>query len=76
MCALTFKGHKNMVRTLSVEPKGQFVATGSDDGTVKIWEIQTGYCHKSFKFGKIVQSVAWYGRMSFLATQNPDSQQL
>ena len=49
-----------MVRTLSVEPKGQFLASGSDDGTVKIWEIQTGYCHKTFVFGKtIITSVAW-----------------
>ena len=60
VASLTYKGHKNMVRTLSVEPKGQFLASGSDDGTVKIWEIQTGYCHKTFVFGKtIIQSVAW-----------------
>ena len=60
ICSLTYKGHKNMVRTLSIEPKGQFLASGSDDGTVKIWEIQTGYCHKTFIFGKtIIQSVAW-----------------
>ena len=60
VCALTFKGHKNMVRTLSVEPKGQFLASGSDDGTVKIWEVQSGYCMKTFVFGKtIIQSVAW-----------------
>ena len=59
VCALTFKGHKNMIRTLSVEPKGQFVASGSDDGTVRIWEIRTGYCMKKFNFGKVVQSVAW-----------------
>ena len=59
VCALTFKGHKNMVRTISVEPRGQFAASGSDDGTVRIWEIQTGYCIKKFTFGKVVHSVAW-----------------
>ena len=60
VCALTFKGHQNMVRTLSIEPKGQFLASGSDDGTVKIWEVHTGYCMKTFVFGKtIIQSVAW-----------------
>merc|ERR1719464_2528797 len=58
--SVTYKGHTNMVRTISVEPKGQFLASGSDDGTVKIWEIQTGYCHKTFVFGKtIITSVAW-----------------
>lgn len=59
-CVLTFKGHKNMVRTLSVDTSGQFIASGSDDGTVKIWEIQSGYCMKTFAFGKVaIKSVTW-----------------
>ena len=59
-CALTFKGHKNMIRTINVDPSAQFIASGSDDGTVKIWEIQTGYCMKTFSFGKLViRSVMW-----------------
>ena len=70
-CALTFKGHKNMIRTISPEPKGQFVATGSDDGTVRIWEVQSGYCHKTFEFGKsvVITSVGWCpnGALSLLA---------
>ena len=60
VCAMTYKGHKNMIRTLSMEPKGQYIASGSDDGTVKIWEVQTGYCAKTFFFGKtVIHSVAW-----------------
>jgi len=60
ICSVTFKGHKNMIRTLSIEPKGQILASGSDDGTVKLWEVQTGYCFKTFVFGKtIIHSVSW-----------------
>jgi len=70
-CALTYKGHKNMIRTISPEPRGQFVATGSDDGTVRVWEVQSGYCHKTFEFGKsvVITSVAWCpnGSLSLLA---------
>ena len=70
-CALTYKGHKNMIRTISPESKGQFVATGSDDGTVRVWEVQSGYCHKTFEFGKsvVITSVAWCpnGALSLLA---------
>ena len=81
MASLTYNGHKNMVRTLSVEPKGQFLASGSDDGTVKIWEIQTGYCHKTFVFGKtIITSVAWCPNTSLsllaVAFENKVSQAL
>ena len=36
------KGHSNMIRTMAVEPRGQYLASGSDDGTMKIWELATG----------------------------------
>merc|ERR1712241_1437752 len=73
---MTYKGHKNMIRTISPELKGQFVATGSDDGTVRIWEVQSGYFHKTFEFGKnvVVSSVAWCpnGALSLLAVAVED----
>merc|ERR1719367_1677990 len=58
-CGITFKGHKNMIRTLSIEPTGQFLASGSDDGTVRVWEVQTGYCLKKFDVGGVVRSLTW-----------------
>jgi len=59
VCSITMKGHNNMVRTLDVEPKGQFVASGSDDGTMKIWEVSTGRCLKTWDMGGVVKSIAW-----------------
>ncbi|TRY70438.1 hypothetical protein TCAL_06529 [Tigriopus californicus] len=59
VCALTYKGHKNMIRTLSIEATGQFLASGSDDGTVKIWEVQTGYCLQTFTMPGVIKSVMW-----------------
>ena len=32
---LIYKGHTDMVRTISIEPKGEYLLTGSDDMTVK-----------------------------------------
>ena len=58
-CGITFKGHKNMIRTMSIEPTGQFLASGSDDGTVRVWEVQTGYCMKKFEVGGVVRSLMW-----------------
>ncbi len=34
--SLVYEGHKDMVRTITVEPAGQFIASGSDDCTVKV----------------------------------------
>lgn len=37
-----YEGHQGKIRTLSVDPTGNWLATGSDDGTVRIWEVLTG----------------------------------
>lgn len=41
-CATVYRGHRGRVRTLGVDPSGQWLATGGDDGTVRLWEILTG----------------------------------
>ncbi|XP_035910263.1 ribosome biogenesis protein BOP1 homolog [Anopheles stephensi] len=56
---LIYKGHTNMIRSISVEPKGEYLVTGSDDMTVKIWEISTARCIRTIPTGDIVRSVAW-----------------
>ncbi|KAI9752466.1 MAG: Ribosome biogenesis protein erb1 [Lichina confinis] len=42
MCSTTYDGHEGRVRTLSVDPTGIWVASGGDDGTVRVWELMTG----------------------------------
>ncbi|BCR86976.1 ribosome biogenesis protein ERB1 [Aspergillus chevalieri] len=41
-CATIFRGHKGRVRTLAIDPSGLWLATGGDDGTVRVWELLTG----------------------------------
>ncbi|KAI9796477.1 MAG: Ribosome biogenesis protein erb1 [Piccolia ochrophora] len=41
-CATVFKGHEGRVRTLAIDPTGVWLASGGDDGSVKIWELLTG----------------------------------
>lgn len=41
-CSTIFEGHSARIRTLSIHPNGYWLATGSDDGTVRVWEILTG----------------------------------
>ncbi|KAJ6131063.1 Ribosome biogenesis protein erb1 [Penicillium sp. IBT 18751x] len=41
-CATVFRGHKGRVRSLNVDPTGIWLATGGDDGTIRVWELLTG----------------------------------
>jgi WD40 repeat protein len=38
----TFKGHKNRVTSVAFSSDGNYVYSGSDDKTVKIWESGIG----------------------------------
>jgi ribosome biogenesis protein ERB1 len=39
---VVYEGHTDAVKTVSVDPTGAWVATGSFDGTVRVWELATG----------------------------------
>ncbi|OBA21505.1 BOP1NT-domain-containing protein [Metschnikowia bicuspidata var. bicuspidata NRRL YB-4993] len=41
-CSTVFAGHAGRIRTLSVDPLGVWLATGSDDGLVRFWEVLSG----------------------------------
>lgn len=41
-CATLFRGHKGRVRSLAVDPAGIWLASGGDDGTLRVWELLTG----------------------------------
>jgi ribosome biogenesis protein ERB1 len=41
-CATIFRGHNGRVRSLNIDPSGTWLATGGDDGTVRVWELLTG----------------------------------
>ncbi|XP_006658508.1 ribosome biogenesis protein BOP1 homolog [Oryza brachyantha] len=58
-CYLEFKGHNGQVKSLSVESTGQWVASGSSDGTIRVWEVETGRCIKVWNVGGVVHRVSW-----------------
>ncbi|CAK9832887.1 Ribosome biogenesis protein BOP1 homolog [Anthophora retusa] len=67
--SMVFKGHVDMVRSITVEPMGQYIASGGDDMVLRIWEIATGRCVKKIPCGGIIRSVAWCPNqsLSFIA---------
>jgi len=42
-------GHEDWVRSVAVSPDGTWAASGSDDRTVKIWELETGACRTTLQ---------------------------
>lgn len=57
--ALVYEGHKGVVRCLSVDPSGQWMVSGGDDQTLRLWEIATSRCLKTLEVEGTVQSVSW-----------------
>ncbi|XP_074118912.1 ribosome biogenesis protein BOP1 isoform X1 [Sminthopsis crassicaudata] len=57
--SLVYKGHSDLVRCLSVSPSGHWLASGSDDHSVRLWEVNTGRCLKTIPVSGVVKSIAW-----------------
>jgi WD40 repeat protein len=53
-------GHSGIIRSVTWSPNGRCVATGSDDGMVKVWDAESGRALNSLEgHGDAVNSVAW-----------------
>ncbi|MFM6270296.1 MAG: WD40 repeat domain-containing protein, partial [Dolichospermum sp.] len=56
----TLKGHSNWVWSVAYSPDGQTVASGSDDNTIKLWNVNTGNLLQTLKgHSELVSSVAY-----------------
>ncbi|GJJ74666.1 ribosome biogenesis protein ERB1 [Entomortierella parvispora] len=57
--AIEYLGHEGRVRSISVDPSGLWLASGSDDKTVRVWEVSTGRCMATYHVDELVTSVVW-----------------
>mmetsp|Transcript_66385 Transcript_66385/g.163589 ORF Transcript_66385/g.163589 Transcript_66385/m.163589 type:complete len:623 (+) Transcript_66385:496-2364(+) len=57
--SIQFLGHTGRVNTISVQPSGVLLVSGSEDGTVRVWEVRTGRCLRVWDVRKPVTCVAW-----------------
>ncbi|KAL6810020.1 hypothetical protein J3E69DRAFT_179767 [Trichoderma sp. SZMC 28015] len=64
-CLQTLEGHSDLVHSIVFSPDGQRLASGSDDGTIKIWDVNSGSC----------QTLECYNSVLSIAF-SPDGQQL
>ncbi|KAG0609240.1 hypothetical protein M758_8G169200 [Ceratodon purpureus] len=58
-CYMEYRGHNAAVTSMSTDSTGEWLATGSMDGTVRLWDVQSGRCRKVWDFGLKINNVQW-----------------
>ncbi|KAG5646726.1 hypothetical protein DXG03_002408 [Asterophora parasitica] len=67
------QGHFYDMNTLAYAPDGQTIATGGDDGKVKVWSTHTGFCFVTFtEHSAPISSVAFAKQGSVLFSASLD----
>jgi len=56
---LIYNGHEDVVTCISVDPTGQWLASGSSDKTIRFWEVSTCRCLKKITVDGPVHSLQW-----------------
>ncbi|MBW4575960.1 MAG: serine/threonine protein kinase, partial [Aphanothece sp. CMT-3BRIN-NPC111] len=65
--ATTLSGHSNWVHSVAFSPDGQSLASGSDDKTLKIWDVATG---------KVKSTLTGHSDRVYSVAFSPDGQSL
>ena len=53
----TYHGHQGALWTVDVDPTTTFLASGAADNTVRLWDVKTGKCLKTWDFNTAVKRV-------------------
>jgi WD40 repeat protein len=49
LCFNTLQGHTQIVTSVAFSPDGHTLASGSEDGTIKLWNPHTGECIRTLR---------------------------
>ncbi|KAI9205039.1 Utp21 specific WD40 associated putative domain-containing protein [Polychytrium aggregatum] len=67
-----FWGHRNRVTDLTFSPDARWLVSTSLDGTIRTWDLPTGYLIDCFKVANVATSVSFSPKGDFLSTTHVD----
>jgi len=70
----TFSGHSNQINAVCWSPDGQYIASGSADTSVFVWEAMTGVVAREHVHSASVQAVGWAPDGTRIASGGQDFQ--
>ncbi|MDF0556731.1 tetratricopeptide repeat protein [Kamptonema sp. UHCC 0994] len=78
MLSLNHSGVVAGVQAVAISPDGKIIASGSDDSTIKLWDIKTGkelktFSHPSSLTNNSIQSIAFNPNGKIIASGSSDS---
>ncbi len=69
----TYQGHSGGVDSVAWSPDGKYIASGSTDGTVRVWEVATGNTKVTYSgLSDDVFFVAWSPDSKYIASGSRD----
>ncbi len=73
---VTLQGHTHRIQHMAFSPDGAWLATNSDDRTLRLWTTASGKCIEVIRLGNTsIQSMAWHSDEEgiYLATGSDDA---
>jgi WD40 repeat protein len=70
----TLSGHKGRIGRIAWSPDGKLLASPSGDGTVRVWDVDTGACRRILhRYGEFLNAVAFSPKGDLLASAGDNS---
>jgi WD40 repeat protein len=57
---LGLSGHTAWVERCAFSPDGTLLATASNDGTIRLWQVASGQCQCALRVDSPIGAIAWH----------------
>ena len=72
-CKFVLRGHRKAISSVKFSPDGEWLASAAADGTVRLWNVETGVFDKALEeHEEGISDAAWSNNSKYLATASDD----